>query len=130
MSLKTLMKYLQKPVADTPDTPEKIIRYQREASVYAGCTPDTPDTPRFGDTHENAQLGSAGEAVNDPSPPTAKPDPPAKLAYQEWVATWQPLAEAYHLHHFNCPICISAGKGYGMRCGAGASLWVAYSGAE
>jgi hypothetical protein len=129
MSLKTLMKYLQQPVAVTPVTPEKITGLQRKASVYAGCTLVTPVTPRFADTHENVQLGSAGEAVNDPSPPTATPDPPTKLAYQEWVETWQPLATAYHLHHFACPTCISAGKGYGLRCGVGASLWVAYSGA-
>ena len=57
MSLKLLMKYLQLPVADTPDT------------------------PRFGDTHENAQLGPVGEAVNDPDPPTRTN--PAKQTYQE-----------------------------------------------
>jgi hypothetical protein len=124
MSLKTLMKYLQQPVAVTPG---KITGLQRNPSVYEGCTLVTPVTPYFGDAHENAQLGSAGEAVNDPSPPTATPDPPAKLAYQKWVETWQPLATAYHRHHFACPTCISAGKGSGMRCGAGASLWVSYT---
>jgi hypothetical protein len=111
MSLKTLMKYLQQPVA---------------------VTPVTPDTPRFGDAHKNAQLGSVGEAVNDPDPPTAAPPTPTnpvKQTHQEWVATWQPLADAYHLHHFACPTCIAAGKGFGLRCGAGASLWVSYSGA-
>ena len=40
---------------------------------------------------------------------------------------WRPLAQAYHAHHFGCPVCVSAGLGYGLRCGAGAALWVAYS---
>ena len=36
---------------------------------------------------------------------------------------WRPLAQAYHAHHFGCPVCVAAG----LRCGAGAALWVAYS---
>lgn len=44
---------------------------------------------------------------------------------------WRALAAAYHAHHFNCPTCIAAGRGkrYGLRCGAGAALWRAYSAA-
>jgi len=40
---------------------------------------------------------------------------------------WRPLATAYNRHHFACPTCIASGKGYGLRCGVGASLWIAYS---
>ena len=42
---------------------------------------------------------------------------------------WKDLAAAYHAHHFNCPICIAAGRGayYGQRCGVGAALWSAYA---
>lgn len=42
---------------------------------------------------------------------------------------WLALDAAYHAHHFNCPTCIAAGRGsrYGLRCGAGAALWRAYS---
>lgn len=42
---------------------------------------------------------------------------------------WHALDAAYNTHHFNCPICIAAGRGsrYGLRCGAGAALWRAYS---
>lgn len=36
------------------------------------------------------------------------------------------MADAYHAHHFTCPVCIAAGKGYGLHCGVGASLWRAY----
>jgi hypothetical protein len=67
------------------------------------------------------------EPRNDPNPPTARPSTPTRQTFGESVATWQPLAKAYHRHHFACPTCISAGKGYGLRCGTGASLWRAYS---
>ena len=55
-------------------------------------------------------------APNDPEPPA---DP----------ADWRELAAAYYTHHFNCPVCIAAGRGtqYGLRCGTGAGLWRAYS---
>lgn len=39
---------------------------------------------------------------------------------------WPALAQSYHAHHFNCPVCIAAGLGYGQRCQAGALLWTAY----
>ncbi len=80
------------------------------------------------------------QASNDPEPPTAKPtppapapaDPPAKPMtkaerFGAWVESWRPLAHAYHAHHFKCPVCIAAGKGYGLRCGTGVGLWTAYS---
>lgn len=56
-------------------------------------------------------------ASNDAEP---SPDP----------ATWRELAAAYYRHHFNCPTCIAAGRGaqYGLRCGAGAALWIDYFG--
>lgn len=130
MGLKDVMKYLQQRDPDTPDTSQKITGYQPEASFYAGCTSDTPDTSRFGDTQESAQFRSVDEASNDPKVPTAKPAPTTKQTYQEWAQSWRPLADAYHGHHFTCPTCIAAGKGYGLRCGAGAALWAAYDQAE
>ena len=56
------------------------------------------------------------QAANDPTP-----EPPP--------STWRELAAAYHAHHFNCKICIAAGRGaqYGLRCGVGTALWRAYS---
>jgi hypothetical protein len=56
-----------------------------------------------------------------------KPPTPTKQTFGESVETWQPLAEAYHAYHFNCAICIASGKGYGLRCGVGSSLWRVYS---
>lgn len=44
------------------------------------------------------------------------------------VPTWRAVRNAYYDHHQACAVCISAGKGYGLRCGAGASLWAAYQG--
>ena len=42
---------------------------------------------------------------------------------------WRELDVAYQAHHFNCQICIAAGRGvqYGLRCGTGATLWALYS---
>lgn len=43
-------------------------------------------------------------------------------------ADWKALAAAYYAHHFDCAICIAAGRGsrYGQRCGVGMTLWRAY----
>ena len=120
MGLKSLMARLQSWVpdaADTPDTPEINAGYQRKAPIHAGCTPDTSDTPRFGNTWTNSQIGLLGNAANDP-PPEPPTDPDA----------WRELSEAYNAHHFDCHACIAAGRGvgYGLRCGTGAALWNAY----
>ena len=40
---------------------------------------------------------------------------------------WRAVRDAYYSHHHTCPVCIAAGKGYGLRCGTGASLWATYS---
>jgi hypothetical protein len=42
--------------------------------------------------------------------------------------TWQAAANAYHAHHFGCPVCMGAGRQPGVlpRCGDGAQLWQAY----
>jgi hypothetical protein len=50
------------------------------------------------------------------------PIDPDTTAAQDWAE----LDKAYQAHHMACPTCIGAGKGYGLRCGAGAALWAAY----
>ena len=117
MGLKSLIERLKNPGADTPDTSEKNKGYQRKAPIHAGCTPDTPDTPRLIDARANTQIGQLGEAANNPAP-----EPPTN------PKDWRELAQAYHAHHFKCSTCIAAGRGtvYGPRCGAGAALWNAY----
>ena len=111
MGLKSLIERLQKRLADTPDTLEKNMRYQRKAPIHAGCTPDTPDTSCFVNTEAANDL-----ALEPPADPNA----------------WRELAAAYYAHHFNCSTCTAAGRGagYGLRCGFGAALWNCYQNKE
>jgi hypothetical protein len=44
--------------------------------------------------------------------------------------TWRELDRAYLAHHFNCPNCVAAGQGRGLRCGVGAALWTSYQNTE
>ena len=117
MGLKSLIARLTIPGADTPDTLETSMRYQRKPSIHAGCTPDTCDTPRFVETRANAQIVPIGIAAND-----LEPELPAN------PNAWRELAQAYHTHHFSCSACMAAGRGaaYGLRCGVGAALWSHY----
>ena len=48
------------------------------------------------------------------------------LSTPEPEIDWKPLAQAYHRHHFSCPTCCAAGRGVGLRCGTGTSLWAVY----
>ena len=53
----------------------------------------------------------------------------SQLAAKEMSLTVEEIestVHAYHMHHFNCSSCISAGKGYGKRCSVGSSLWFRY----
>jgi hypothetical protein len=119
----------------TPETAEKPV-----SVVFVGCLPthiqnSHPDAGLFNEAANDPPADLKRQTSNDPEPPAARPAPaparkPTGQRYQEWVNTWRPLADAYHAHHFSCPTCIAAGKGYGLRCGAGAALWAAYDQAE
>jgi hypothetical protein len=63
--------------------------------------------------YKNDVLRWMNRPTNDPEQPKSE---------------WQPLATAYHQHHFNCRTCCAAGQGRGLRCGAGAALWRSYGG--
>jgi len=54
---------------------------------------------------------------------------PEQLTNPTHPTDWHALDATYLAHHFNCRTCIAAGRGrgYGLRCGAGAALWRAYS---
>lgn len=58
-----------------------------------------------------------------------EPPPSAPESAAPEPANWHALHAAYLAHHFNCPTCIAVGRGscYGLRCGAGAALWRAYT---
>ncbi len=120
MGIKDVMAYLKsQKTADTPDTPEKIMGYQEKPIQIKADTPDTPDTSKNTNSRDIFQP--------QPQPGALKPASPASSEQRDPNA-WRELATAYHLHHAKCHVCIAASKGamYGLRCGAGAALWVAY----
>ena len=79
-----------------------------------------------------AQEQGQNIAQNGPFPTgahTANASPNAMAGAWEnpnHATDWQALRDAYYSHHQHCPACICAGRGYGLRCGAGSSLWAAY----
>lgn len=113
---------------DTPDTPPENARYQRKATIHAGCTLDTPATPE--------KINTEAHAANEPLTGgnlTAPPEP--KRIFRQRGPRLNPAeqqaARAYHAHHFHCHQCIAAGRGdrYGRRCAVGLGLWNDYNGA-
>lgn len=137
MALKNLMVRLQSRAAVTPVTPEKSTGLQPEPAWIGACTFVTPVTPLFVDTRAIVQIGEAGNGLARPEPdapenlikpamPVAANDPTPEPPTDP--NAWRELAAAYHAHHFNCSVCIAAGRGagYGLRCGAGAALWIPY----
>ena len=55
---------------------------------------------------------------------------PASVPVPVDPAALTAIDQEYHSHHFNCPTCISAGQGRGLRCGTGAALWSTYCAAS
>ena len=79
MGLKTLMARLKCRTADTFETSEKNMGYQRKTPIPVGCTSDTPDTLGLVDSRAILHLQKFGEVVNDPeaaiTQPAEIPDP-------------------------------------------------------
>lgn len=116
--------------SDTPDTPLENVRYQVQPAWALGCTLDTPDTCKTIQTEAHAanQL-LAGDLL------TVAATVPKRVLRQHgpWLTDRdQSSAAAYHLHHFNCPHCIAAGRGarYGVRCAVGLVMCNDYTGAD
>ena len=135
MGLKSLIQRLTTQGADTPDTLEISMGYQRKPSIHAACTLDTRDTPCFVDTRGNVQIVPIDVAANDPEPDALENLRKPEVAAPEPSTNpnaWRELAQAYHAHHFVCSTCIAAGRGamYGLRCGVGAALWSHYQSNE
>jgi hypothetical protein len=120
MGREALRAYLKsRQAAVTPVTPEKIMGLQENPLRINAVTPVTPVTSTNTNSREVFQTQPQPGALNPASPASSeRRDPNA----------WRELAAAYHLHHGKCHVCIAASKGamYGLRCGAGAALWVAY----
>lgn len=76
---------------------------------------------------QQSQLAIAQDGAEDASQPS-RPTMPGVVDLLT-SEHWRSVRDAYHDHHHNCPVCIAAGKGYGLRCGAGTSLWAAYQSA-
>ena len=58
-------------------------------------------------------------------PPPATPPAPAKRTY---ALPDRELDRASQRHHFTCPHCIAAGKGYGLRCTVGMTMHLVAAG--
>ena len=75
-------------------------------------------------------VGAAGAARPAPRTParlvpTPAPTPPAPRKVYKCAAsdeTWRERDRAYQAHHFQCPACIAAGHGRGLRCPDGLAL--------
>lgn len=109
--LKTIVQQLQARSGVTPVTPVTNDGVTAKPSTGAGCTPVTPVTP---------QNRYDGKAIMQPPMPAAN---------EPSIADWKTLDRAYLAHHVQCPQCIAAGRGYGQRCGTGATLWRSYQAA-
>ena len=109
--LKTIIEQLQARSGVTPVTPQKTAGVTAKPNTGAGWTPVTPVTP---------QNRYDGKAIMETPIPAAN-DPT--------LADWKTLDRAYLTHHAQCHQCRSAGRGYGQRCGTGATLWRSYEAA-
>ena len=119
----------------------QALTHIRAAGLSVGLTDDlrlivrpssliTPELREFAKAHrdeliacllaEQAVPAASRFPLTEPchSPPPAAP----ALTHAEWAT----LDKAYQAHHAACPVCIAAGKGYGLRCGTGAALWANY----
>lgn len=103
--LKSIVEQLQARSGVTPVTHDGVTA---KPSTGAGCTPVTPVTPQNW-YDGKAIIETPMQAANDPT-----------------LADWKTLDRAYLAHHVQCPQCIAAGRGYGQRCGTGATLWRSY----
>ena len=108
--------------SDTADTAGYVQAYQAQPAWALACTGDTADT--FKEINANIQTNEAAAVPIQTGP--------KRLFRQRgpWLTgAEQSAAQAYHLHHFNCHTCISAGRGnrYGRRCAVGLALWSDYN---
>ena len=109
--LKTIIEQLQAQSYGTHGTPEKTAGVPAKPNTGAAWAPGTHGTPQNRYTGK-AIVETPISAANDPT-----------------LADWKTLDRAYLTHHAQCPQCIAAGRGYGQRCGTGATLWRNYQAA-
>ncbi|MCX7255326.1 MAG: hypothetical protein NTZ64_00950 [Polaromonas sp.] len=120
MGREALRAYLKsRQAAATSATSEKSMTLQEKPLQIKAVTSATSAT----------SINTNSREVFQPLPQPGALKPAS--SEQRDPNDWRELATAYHLHHFACHVCIAASKGamYGLRCGAGAALWVAYQNA-
>ena len=104
---------------DVTSYSEKMGReYQLQNLSALGFTPDTLETSKSSVDHKFTY--SSARQTDYKSNQFSRLRKP-------WLSTSEELAaNAYHAHHFNCRVCIAAGKRYGNRCQEGLDLWHRY----
>jgi hypothetical protein len=109
-------------ISDTADTSVESQTYQAQPAWALACTCDTADTA--GEINGEVQTAETTSSLAQSEP---------KRLFRKcgtWLNGTEPMAaQAYHAHHFSCPICIAAGRGarYEQRCHIGTALWHEYS---
>ena len=111
--------------SDTADTVGSLQAFHTQPAWTLACTVDTTDTCKK--TKADIETSEA------PTTPTQTKVKRVFRLRRPWLTVLQEGgAKAYHMHHFNCPRCIAAGRGarYGVRCAVGLVLWTDYIGAD
>jgi hypothetical protein len=113
--------------SDMADTAGNKQAYQAKPSWVLACTGDTADTYK----KNNTEAHPANKVLSVELVSTEFTGPQWLCGQSGlWLSDGeQSAARAYHAHHFNCHICIAAGRGnrYGRRCAVGFALWDTYS---
>lgn len=125
----------------------KVTQKSPETRMDTGCNPCNLVTSSNGDAGERLRksaptefsmpksltptAGGGDYGSHQKSPKSQQDAARGQQQYHPLTAQDVDHARAYHAHHFQCPQCISAGRGtgYGSRCDAGLVLWDAYNGA-
>lgn len=108
MGLKSVMAYLEKRLLDSQIAAAKLA------------------TQPSNDTGQQEQALPLKEVVVDATNAEISNVEKPELDPVDALEHWYVIDRIYQSHHFGCPICIAAGKGYGLRCGTGAALWRDY----
>ena len=106
---------------------------QAERNGWNGGTQPVSFQPKQAATEGKMPAGTDGTGGTGVSAGVGKQDTESRPQQSDPFAigaSWRPLAADYYRHHFLCKICISAGRGHGTRCPAGAELWASYEAAS
>ena len=93
------------------------------------CNLVTSVTPFFAEVEVKCDESRPDQAANGAPEPAPAAADRIESAREQARMDWRQADRAYLNHHFRCPTCISAGKGYGKRCPTGLDLWNAYEAA-